>query len=107
LQLSPPSSSGARSPGSSSEAVHSGSPPSAPGPDLRRPRMLRSASSALLASPSSGSVRMLSSASAAGSVAVYAVAPLPELLQRVRMAAVHSSVPHFHAEPAGSWTYTV
>ena len=78
---------------------------SAPDAHLRRSMRLHVATSSLLAPVHAGTVRLLPPASStAGTVAVYSLAPLPELLQRVRMAAVHTAVPHIHAEPACTGT---
>jgi hypothetical protein len=76
---------------------------SAPGPHLRGPvRMLRTSASALLAPAHARPVRMLSATASSGTIPIYSVTPLSELLQRVRMAEVHSSFSVFHAEPAGA-----
>ena len=63
---------------------------------------MRSVAAALLAPVHVRALRMLSSAVYTGAVPVHAVTPLSELLQRVRMAEVHTAVPHLPAEPAGS-----
>jgi len=63
---------------------------------------MRTASSALLASLHGWPGRMLPASASTGTSPVHAVAPLPQLLQRVRMAEVHSAVPHLHAKSTGS-----
>lgn len=102
LSSSPSASSAATSVGSASPGTVSLSFSSAPDSYVRGPVLLRTSASSLLASLHGWPVRMLPASASTGALPVHAVAPLSELLQRVRMAEVHSAVPHLHAEPAGS-----
>jgi hypothetical protein len=104
LSSSPSASSAATSVGSASPGTVSFSVPFSSAPDsyVRGPVLLRTSASSLLASIHGWPVRMLPASASSGTSPVHAVAPLSELLQRVRMAEVHSAVPHLHAEPAGS-----
>lgn len=102
LSSSPSASSAATSVGSASSGTVSVPISSAPDPYVRGPLRMRTASSSLLASLHGWPVRLLPASASTGTSPVHAVAPLSELLQRVRMAEIHSAVPHLHAEPAGS-----
>ena len=104
LSSSPSASSAATSVGSASSGTVSFSVSLSSAPDsyVRWPVLLRTSAASLLASIHGWPVRMLPASASTGASPVHAVAPLSELLQRVRMAEVHSAVPHLHAEPAGS-----
>ena len=104
LSSSPSASSAATSVGSASSGTVSLSVPVSSAPDsyLRGPVLLRTSASSLLASLHGWPVRMLPASASSGTSPVHAVAPLSELLQRVRMAEVHSAVPHLHAKSTGS-----